>query len=362
MNRRHVDIPSLDGLRAISIMLVYAGHTGLDGIVPGGLGVTIFFVLSGYLITTLLRLELERSGQVGMRAFYVRRACRILPLAYLVLTVTALGNLLGVLGTGSVELWPTLSQYLHLGNYYVIAGAGSMMQGTVVYWSLAVEEHFYFLLPAAFVLMNRARWSFRTQATALLVTSAAVLAWRCALVYGMHVSPDRTFYATDTRLDALLIGCAAALVANPVTSDRADVGRTRQLAAIGVVALLGSVVVRDASFLETFRYSIQALGVLSVVRYVVLEPASWVGRLLNSRPLVWLGGISYAFYLVHFVILLDIEDHLGGNQLAAGVVSLPVCSAVAFALHRMVDPMSARMKRRWSQPAAPAPALGTTTA
>ncbi|MEZ5250251.1 MAG: acyltransferase [Ilumatobacteraceae bacterium] len=284
MPRRELDIPSLDGLRAVSIGLVFGAHAGWPDLIPGGLGVTVFFVLSGYLITTLLRLQWERTRSLDLRGFYLRRAFRILPLSYLVLTVVLIGNLAGVLGSGEVHLWPTVAQYLQATNLYaVFVHEQPMMDGTGVYWSLSIEEHFYLVLPVALLAMSRAGWDRRRQARSMLVLCAVVLAWRFVLVYAMHAPIDRTYYGTDTRLDSLLLGCVAALVANPVLDrDIVHEARTRLAAHLGLVTIVATLLVRDDGFRETLRYTIQSVAIVAIVRWVVYAPAR--GCPVRSTP------------------------------------------------------------------------------
>lgn len=138
-------IPSLDGLRAVAIMIVFLSHAGLSHVVPGLFGVTIFFFLSGYLITTLLRMECERDGGANLRQFFLRRTLRILPPFYLVLGAIALLGSIGFL-SGSWQPEALAAQALFAANYWEIFG-GVQPPGTEVLWSLAVEEHFYLVFP-----------------------------------------------------------------------------------------------------------------------------------------------------------------------------------------------------------------------
>src|SRR5450432_3214918 len=141
-------IPSLDGLRAVSFLIVFVSHAGLSGIVPGYFGLSVFFFLSGYLITTLLRLEFDRAGDISFKQFYLRRALRIFPPFYVVLGVAYFLTVIGFLG-GSLWTSAVLAQCFHFTNYYVIRHGwwDGIAPGTWVYWSLAVEEHFYFFFP-----------------------------------------------------------------------------------------------------------------------------------------------------------------------------------------------------------------------
>ena len=162
--------------------MVFFAHSGLEKIIPGGLGVTIFFVLSGYLITTLMRIEMERTGTVNFRLFYLRRVLRIFPSCYLVLGLAALYGWY----SGRMDPWWLLGQVVQLTNYQIIAGGWTapIAPNTDVYWSLAVEEHFYLVFPLFFVVLAKLKLAGR-RAAILLLLCALVFAWRCWLVFGL---------------------------------------------------------------------------------------------------------------------------------------------------------------------------------
>src|SRR6185369_6348245 len=160
-------LPSLDGIRAASFLLVFAAHAGLERVVPGGFGVTVFFFLSGYLITTLLRMERDARGTVSLRQFYLRRALRILPPFYLVLGLAALAARASVIPGGG-EARAIAAQALHVANYWIVLhGYSGEPFGTGVYWSLAVEEHFYIVFPCLFLVLSALVRDRRRQAAAL---------------------------------------------------------------------------------------------------------------------------------------------------------------------------------------------------
>jgi peptidoglycan/LPS O-acetylase OafA/YrhL len=363
-SRRYATIPSLDGLRAVSIGLVFAGHVGFE-LIPGGFGVTVFFVLSGYLITTLLRMEHDRSGGVSLRNFYRRRIFRIWPAFYAVLLFGAVLTLTVGLGSGSVDGLPLFSQVTHIFNYFEVFYDGSQeaMWGTGIFWSLAIEEHFYLILPLLFVTMNQLHLPYRRQAMVLCALAAAVLVWRCVLVYGFHVSQARTYYSTDTRADALLLGCALALNRNPVIDEVRESSRAIGSAAIaGVLTILATFLYRDFEFREGFRYTIQAAGLVLIIRYVILAPRSPAGRVLNGRWIVWLGQLSYAFYLVHQIVVFEVLKHIEG-KVPVAAISLVLSVAVAYALQRAVMDPATRLRlvldARRSSTSVPAPASAT---
>lgn len=137
-------IPSLDGIRAISFLIVFVAHAGLNRLVPGYFGLSLFFFLSGFLITTLLRVEFETTGGISLRQFYLRRVLRIFPPFYLILFAAGILTMTGFFVEGSITLTAALAQALHVTNYYVIIRGWwvGMAPGTSIYWSLAVEEHF----------------------------------------------------------------------------------------------------------------------------------------------------------------------------------------------------------------------------
>ena len=285
---RVTHIPSLDGLRAFSFMLVFVAHAGLDDIVPGGLGVTIFFFLSGFLITTLMRNEYELSGRVNFQHFWLRRALRILPPFYIVLVGAALA---APLIAPSAPVLPAAfaARALHFTNYWIInRGYDGEPPGTGVYWSLAVEEHFYLLFPWLFVGLQRLSLSQRSQAMTFWGICIAVLLWRVILVSVFHVSTDRTYIGSDTRLDSILFGCAIAVWCNPVIDQpRLNDNAWKWIYFPGaLMVLLACLVIRGGAFnfRETLRYSLQgaALTVLFIaaIRYYNWWPFRW----LNWRP------------------------------------------------------------------------------
>lgn len=182
-------IPSLDGIRAFSFLIVFLAHAGLGKYIPGHLGLSLFFFLSGYLITTLLRIEFERTGSVSLKQFYLRRALRILPPFYLVLFLMMFLTYIGVNGS-SVSVEAAVMQIFHLTNYQVVRDGWwqGMAAGTWVYWSLAVEEHFYLFFPLLYLWLLRHGGDAQRKASILILFCVLVLAWRCVLVYYFDVS------------------------------------------------------------------------------------------------------------------------------------------------------------------------------
>jgi peptidoglycan/LPS O-acetylase OafA/YrhL len=304
-------IPVLDGVRAIAFLLVFVAHAGLYYLVPGGFGVTVFFFLSGYLITTLLRAEGERSETISLGKFYLRRAVRILPPMYLALGLAYAAGAAGLLPLrGNWLGLASVSAYFY--NYADLLHMNVVLpSGTGVLWSLMVEEHFYFIFPCVFLLFIRNKVSVRKQVSILLAVCAAALVWRMVLVYHFHtttistVYPRWTYSASDARFDAILFGSILAIRNNFSLGDRSPrLQRNKGLFAIaGLAVILASFLIRDGGFRETTRYTLQSIALYPVFYYVVASAHAWQASWLTWKPLRFIGWISYSMYLSHYVIL-----------------------------------------------------------
>jgi len=345
-------IPSLDGIRAISFSLVFFAHAGLGGsIVPGGFGVSIFFLLSGYLITTLLRAEHARSGRISLGGFYLRRVLRIFPPLYAAL---ALAIVLSYFGKeqSAVPIAGTLAQALQVFNYYqIFASDARFMPGTGVLWSLAIEEHFYLIFPLLCVWMYR-RFSVRRQAVILLWLCAAALAWRCILVFYFHVEGMRTYYSTDTRFDSILFGCLFAVIANPIFHDPLHSWLLRcmkWLLPLCVAVLVGTFLLRDERFRETFRYTLQGLALIPLFIAAIHYQKSWPVIFLNLPFMRFLGVLSYAMYLGHSIIMESIKSVWPFDPVLANSVALACTLGFATLVHYWIERPCANIRKRVSR-------------
>lgn len=344
-------IPSLDGLRCVAILLVFLSHVqntaGMPRVVPGNFGVTLFFFLSGYLITTLMRLELERTGRVDFKLFYLRRTLRIFPTFYLVLGGAAIYGWLA----DTMDPWWLLGQVLHLTNYQVIHGGWTapIAPNTEVYWSLAVEEHFYLVFPLVFVLFARVLPSHR-RPQALLALCALVFLWRCWLVFGTGSAPDRTYLATDTRIDSILFGCVLALWGNPAL-DKSRIAEStwkHVLLPLSIVGLLITFAVPHRGLRETFGYSLQGLCLYAVFVTAVRYPTWWLMRPLNHPVVQLLGAMSYAIYLIHPTALHLAEKLVGTSLVRLFPVATLLTLTSAAALYYGIERPVGRLRKKFS--------------
>jgi peptidoglycan/LPS O-acetylase OafA/YrhL len=339
-------IPSLDGIRAIAVAMVFLAHNDLENVIPGGLGVTVFFVLSGYLISTLMRIEYAAHHSLDYRGFYLRRFLRLMPpLVCVVVLVGMLAAFDAVDGEFSAS--GLLAVLFYYGNYFVIAhDFNGLPAGVGVVWSLAVEEHYYLLYPPlAAVLLRYGRAGL--SAAALLALCALVLCWRFWLA-SHGASAAHLTMATDARVDAILVGCVMALWRNPWLDPRpaADTRRDALVIAGCAAVLLLTLVYRDEFFRLTVRYSLQSAAVAPLIYLAVARSTRWPFRWLNAKPLVYLGTISYTVYLSHHVILLLVAKHWPAlGWLGATSVAIALTLAVAEPIRRYVERPCARLRR-----------------
>lgn len=309
-------IPSLDGLRAISILIVLVSHSGYGNVVPGGFGVTVFFFLSGYLITTLLLDEQQRNGSISIWKFYLRRAFRLFPPLLVTLTIAYLLVAVGWL-SGGISWAGIAAQLLYFANYYGLFfdPGNTTATGTGILWSLAVEEHFYMVYPAALAGLIALGLSKHRIAIVLALVCVVVLAWRIYLAMQPHFVAQRTYYGSDTRVDSIIFGCLLAIVADPKIDKRRTLNplltpTPAALLAIAIFTLVMSIAWRDAFFRETLRYTLQGLALMPIFYFSIKYAAYFPFNLLNHPWVAKIGVYSYAIYLIHHIVINAFHENL----------------------------------------------------
>lgn len=344
---RRDGIPALDGLRAIAVGLVLVGHGGIPGVSGGFIGVDLFFVLSGFLITSLLLEELNASGRISLTGFWARRARRLLPALVLMVLAVAFARqvfppeaVAGLRDDALAALFWVANWHLVVQetDYFTQGGTPSPLQHT---WSLGVEEQYYLLWPLvvlgltvllAVVVRRRGRRlpigavraAVFVLATAGVIASAAAAVWMARTGTVGEDTVNRVYFGTDTRAQGLLIGAAAAalLVRDwPALTAGWSVIRTRWgrvlarlLPVLGLV-LIGAAAHHLTGSAEEFRagaLTVVALAAILVIAPVALDQDGLVARLLSWRPLVFLGAISYGVYLWHWPIFLAVNGERTG--------------------------------------------------
>ncbi|HLB78555.1 MAG TPA: acyltransferase family protein, partial [Candidatus Dormibacteraeota bacterium] len=361
--------PGLDGLRALAVVGVLLYHAGVHWVPGGFLGVDLFFVISGYLITSLLIAEVERTGAISFAGFFRRRARRLLP---------ALGLLLVVTTAALVAFWPDelakvggdiVASFGYVTNWWFIVHHQSYFQATgrpsplQHLWSLAVEEQFYLVWPATvgFLLAGSAATRrLKLVAAAAFGGAVASTAWMAVIAVSQNVpygaDASRVYFGTDTHAMGVLLGSGAAVVA--IWAEREGwMHRFRDVLDIaGVVGLAGVcwAMTHTSEFVPAlYRGGFLLFAALAALPVVAAgRERSWLGEGLGWTPLRWVGLRSYSLYLWHWPIFvftrpqLDVPFTKGGDLL----LRIALTFAAAEASYRWVEqPIRARGLRAWAE-------------
>jgi peptidoglycan/LPS O-acetylase OafA/YrhL len=336
-------LPGLDGLRAVAVLAVVAYHQDLAWAPGGFLGVDIFFVLSGYLITGILRADWDRRGRLGLRRFWLRRARRLLPaLAVLVAAVCAAATVLdrgqlhglradvAAAASYTSNWWQLAADH----SYFARFSAPSLLQHL---WSLAVEEQFYLVWPLLLAL--GLRHLPRRGLVLAIAGAAACSAVAMAVLYQPGADPSRVYLGTDTHALGLLLGAALAVALPPERLAARPRARTRRLldaaGALSAAAVAAGIVGLDQLGAATYRGGLGLVAAATAGLVAVAAcPATRTARLLGVWPLRWLGARSYALYLWHWPVLVLARDALGptaaaGAPVRVGTLALAVGLAAA---------------------------------
>lgn len=315
-------IPSLDGARAISIALVVYSHLATTGtlpfkdrlwrIVPGNLGVRVFFVISGFLITSLLLSEFSAHKKISLRDFYVRRFFRIMPAYWFFLISVGVAIPYGIVSANNSDI---AKAALYVSNYFI-------PQYSVGHtWSLAVEEQFYLLWPAAIVFTG---WRKATIFAAAVLLIAPLFRLACLL----GIWPNNPTYAFETVCDALAVGCLLAIFRERLwgNSIYRSVLESKVFFALPllVIALL-------ASQPPPLVWALVGVTSLNLVIAMALDrimrrPGDLVGRLLNSRPLCAIGLLSYSIYLWQQLWLSPAHP----STFPINMIAITVCAVISY--------------------------------
>lgn len=312
--------PSLTGIRGFAILLVVAFHLNLPLALGGPVGVTVFFVLSGYLITSLLIRETARTNTIDLRDFYARRVRRLFP-ALLAAVVLVLVVAIAAGQVGSVASDSVLA-LTYASNWARATGDGMGMWNHA--WSLGIEEQFYLLWPIGFIALRRyaapTSWRFIAVLLALAVGSGVL---RLVLLVN-GASGDRVYFGSDTRAEAILAGCAlACLVARPD-----GVAVPRWIGPVSIVALAGLAAFDFGPELwPGALYSLVAVASCGLIVAAMQPGRQWLG--LSSAPLVWLGERSYSLYIWHVPVILTLGIAMAG---APTILRLGILGAVSLVL------------------------------
>ncbi|HEV8025010.1 MAG TPA: acyltransferase, partial [Candidatus Nanopelagicales bacterium] len=346
-------LPGLDGLRAIAIIGVLLYHAGVEWVPGGFLGVDVFFVLSGFLITSLILEEYDRSGRVDFRRFYLGRARRLLPAVVLLLVVVGAAVLLFYRDALSAFREDALATILYLNNWWYIALDQSYFESMgrppllKHLWSLAVEEQFYLIWPAVALLLVRRGGRPLVRRLALVIALLST-AWMAYLAirggYPVDADPSRAYFGTDSHSMGLLVGAALATVWRPGRLNPSLASSPRTIVTgIGIAML--AVIFGFYLFVGEFtpwlyRGGFLALAVFTAVLIAaVTHPASPLGPILGVGVLRYIGRRSYGIYLWHWPVFMVTRPGIDvpWSEPVAFVARIGITLAIAEASYRFVE-------------------------
>lgn len=343
--------PALDGLRAVSILLVVISHAGFRESVPGGLGVIFFFVISGFLLTSHMAQEISTTGTLRLGNFYLRRVLRLAPA--LITYVTLSGVVLSSMG---VDIRPAhvASALLYFANYYHVYIQYSEHNPYPVLWSLAVEEHFYICFP---ILMIIYRHNLIKVTRLIACIILLVPFWRvyehlhcnqshlllCNYTNAIMVYNNAILYRTDTIFDCILYGSLLALLMHYYRERVMQLLVNPGVLVFSLALLLSSLLYRSPFFRETFRYSLQSLACALIILNVLYGRGLMhrVRAILSGKLPVLIGRLSYSLYLFHFGTLMFVTLLLGvrSPRDTAGAMALYIglSFALSFASYYFIE-------------------------
>ncbi|MGN7356340.1 acyltransferase family protein [Paenibacillus sp. SAF-054] len=307
-------MPGLDGLRTLAVFFVVLYHLNVDWAPGGLLGVSIFFVLSGYLITDLLTSEWSRSQTIHLKVFWLRRCRRLLPAMFVMLAAVCAWVTLFKPSQMSVLRGDAVSSLLYANNWYLIFHQVSYFEkfGPISplghMWSLAVEEQFYLVWPLL-LLLGMKLLKRRGPLFLAILAAAAISALLMLFLYDPGNDPSRVYYGTDTRAFSLLIGAALSIVwPSRKLSATIPLKSRLVLDGLGLAALAAVfIMVWTTNEYAAFLYP-AGLWILSMLAALIIasasHPASLVGKLLGMKPLRWLGVRTYSIYIWHYPVII----------------------------------------------------------
>lgn len=345
-------LPVLDGLRGLAILVVVISHYGLGHLIPGGFGVTLFFFISGFLITRLLIAEQQKTGRINLPDFFLRRLFRLYPALLLMVALAIVFSLTSGCG---LLLNDVLSTIFYYRNYYMLYGdsAGSFLCRQVfnITWSLAIEEHFYLLFPLLFIAGRRRLGALAGVMIAIIV---AVAFWRVYLinVNGLNeFTAARIYTLTDSRIDAIMFGCLVSVLVHLDTTGHWLRRSTHLTVVVGALGLLlFTFLYRDGLFRESWRYSLQGVALSVLITALVYNRSySWLTQRFSAPWLIFVGKLSYSIYLFHWLGMSVANQLIGEERLSLPwlAVAIPIGLTLSLLSYQYVEKPTARLRRRF---------------
>jgi peptidoglycan/LPS O-acetylase OafA/YrhL len=339
-------INGLDGLRALAVLAVIAYHLNIPYSAGGFLGVTVFFVLSGYLITSLLVSEWEQTHKIDLKQFWIRRAKRLLPAMFLLLiTLNIVTPLL------RPELIPNLRQdtiaaTFYYSNWHYIFQELSYFEAfekpslLTHFWSLAIEEQFYIFWAVIILFFLKIVKSRKAIFTFILIASIVSAVWM-TILHDPNLDPSRVYYGTDTRIFSLLIGASLAIIAPKTPVTKRKKWSFEITATTGLAFFLFMVFYTNQydSFVYEGGMAFLSLATAGLVLSLASSPTLIINKILEWKLLKWIGTRSYGIYLWHYPVNLFMNSNVntGGMNVFMVVLELTLTFLIAAISYTFVE-------------------------
>jgi peptidoglycan/LPS O-acetylase OafA/YrhL len=340
-------IASLDGLRAISISLVLLAHLVDESLFPGGLGVYVFFVISGFLITRLLLAEQAEIGTISLKMFYLRRIFRLYPVMLVFAGIVILVDLCIGRPFNFLEPASALGYFANYLTVYLDAKGVAQEMPFSVFWSLSLEEHFYILFPVAFLVLKGDPVRLIWLVTALCL-GCLLMRIGDAFLHPKLIETQTFYVLSQYRLDSIGFGVLLALACQTANGRALLLRFTKPIFPIVALAvLLACLVIRDPWFRETWRYSVQGISIAVIISAVLFgrryQQIQWF---LNISPVRWIGRLSYSLYVWHLGVsyFLPVQGWPAWEQ---SVICLVASLVVASISHYVVERPFVALRRRF---------------
>lgn len=334
--------PFLDGFRGYAILLVIIGHLYRDLIRISFLGVTLFFFVSGFLITKLLIVEYQKKNTISLQDFYLRRIFRLYPALIFFLIVT----IVFVLFSGQTILFPDiLSGLFYFTNYYLVYLKPALLPAdyplvSEILWSLSVEEHFYLFFPLLFLFL------FSDNGNKLIFVLSLLLALflfsRFIAFYRGTTLPQIfkvTYYTTHNRGDSILYGCISALLIYRYEAKAyIRLIHSKWIFISSVLLLVFIEFVPSHFFQNTLKYSIQGIALSMLVPYFLfIESGTGIKRWLEGKVIVFIGKLSYSLYLFHWLAIKIVEFYVPKRDIVINLLVVALSLALALISYYYVE-------------------------
>lgn len=340
-------IAGLNGVRAIAVMIVIAAHLNLSKFIPGGFGVTLFFFISGFLITRLLLAEQRSKGRIGLGQFYIRRFIRLYPALLFMLSVSTLVFLLTSLeGPTWLEISAGVFYFSNIFQLLADMGRVETAMSWRPLWSLAVEEHFYLFFPAFMVCLGAFKKRFIWGMVALIVI---VPGWRTLIAYNGWFLPETyTYIMTDTRIDSIVWGCLLSAILDRQSWHkilRRLIGWAPLLASLSILAF--TFLYREEMFRMSLRFTLQGAALfVMVLNLYFFRGVRSIMVLLETKILTYIGILSYGLYLWHFPIL-DWLLRVSGSDWLSYALVMPLSFIFAHVSYYFVETPFISLRKRF---------------